>query len=109
MFFTPLLSQTDQVTHYNGTIREKPESEAEARAYLKSYETAPACTVSSVVITDLATGTQVDGVDIARQWFKPIPTEVRRLFTCLSRKHPTVDRLAAQNCARTHTHTLESS
>ncbi|EDQ92996.1 uncharacterized protein MONBRDRAFT_13421, partial [Monosiga brevicollis MX1] len=66
----------DQVTHYNGTIREKPESEAEARAYLKSYETAPACTVSSVVITDLATGTQVDGVDIARQWFKPIPTEI---------------------------------
>jgi hypothetical protein len=50
----------------------------QARAYLKSYETAPACTVSGVVVTDVATGRQVEGVDVARQWFKPIPEEVSK-------------------------------
>jgi septum formation protein len=64
------------VVHYDGQIREKPQSEEECRAYLKSYETAPAVTVSSVVVTHAATGTQREGVDVARQWFRPIPEEV---------------------------------
>ena len=66
----------DQVIAYRNTIREKPETEAQCREYLASYESEPACTVTAVVVTNAQTGEQVSGVDIARQWFKPIPGDV---------------------------------
>lgn len=67
---------TDQVVHYNGRIREKPETPEMCRAYLKSYETEPACTVCGVVVTHMGTGRQATGVDVARQHFRPIPDDV---------------------------------
>ncbi len=60
---------------YQGRIREKPESEEECRRYLKSYETEPACTVTAVVVTNTASGKQVSGVDVAKQWFHAIPDD----------------------------------
>ena len=48
---------------------------------MHSYAKAPACTVSGLVVTDVQTGKQVSGVDVAKQWFKPIPEEVRRSST----------------------------
>lgn len=41
-----LLITSDQVVVHGGKIREKPESPEEARAYLQSYTTEAACTVS---------------------------------------------------------------
>ncbi len=55
----PMPACADQVVAYDGRIREKPESPDVCRAYLRSYETAPACTVTSVVVTNTATGKQV--------------------------------------------------
>lgn len=43
---------------------------------MKSYETSPAVTVSGVVVTNVRTGCQHVGVDVAKQWFKPIPEHV---------------------------------
>ncbi len=98
----------DQVVAFRGQIREKPECEAECRMYLKSYEDEPACTVTAVVITNTATGKQVSGVDIAKQWFLPIPDDIvsRVLskgdimycsggfmvcFVCVCALHPQID------------------
>lgn len=66
----------DQVVVHEGRIREKPASEADCRAYLKSYEIQPAQTVTSVVVTNTATGKQVIATDIATQHFYPIPDHV---------------------------------
>lgn len=62
--------------HYDGRIREKPATPEECRSYLRSYETAPAVTVTAVVVTHTLTGASVEGVDVAKQWFKPIPEAV---------------------------------
>jgi hypothetical protein len=35
-----------------------------------------------LVVTDVQSGKQVTGVDVARQWFKPIPDEVGLLRQC---------------------------
>jgi predicted house-cleaning NTP pyrophosphatase (Maf/HAM1 superfamily) len=61
-----LLHNLDQVVHYNNKIREKPETAEECRAYLKSYESGPACTVAGVVVTNTKTGKQASGFDIAK-------------------------------------------
>ena len=66
----------DQVVSYRGIIREKPSSEFECREYLRSYEHEPACTVTSVVVTNTALQTQFEGTSIARQWFHPIPDQI---------------------------------
>ena len=73
----PLLAPLlDQVIEFQGSIREKPDSEDECRAYLASYASHPATTVTSVVVTHTATRKQVHATDIASQAFLPIPREV---------------------------------
>lgn len=71
-----ILITADQVVVCNGELREKPESEEQARAYLKSYDRYPAQTNSAVVVTNTETGKQADGVDIAKTFFKPLPDDV---------------------------------
>lgn len=63
------LITSDQVVVYQGEIREKPENEIEARAFLESYDGSFAETVTSVVVTDLVTGKRAEGVDIAKVYF----------------------------------------
>ncbi|EGD74312.1 hypothetical protein PTSG_12428 [Salpingoeca rosetta] len=70
------LITSDQVVHYKGTIREKPETPEMCKEYLRSYETVPATTVTAVVVTNVATGERFQQVDIASQQFKPIPEAV---------------------------------
>jgi septum formation protein len=43
---------------------------------LKSYASGPAHTVSAVVVTNMKTGQEYSGVDLAQQWFRPIPDSV---------------------------------
>jgi len=71
-----LLVTSDQVVTYQNVIREKPETDEEAREFLRSYAQNPAETVTSVAVTNTATGKQVTGTDIATIYFKPIPDEV---------------------------------
>ena len=71
-----LLITGDQVVEYNGQLREKPESEAEAREFLASYRTGPAQTNSAVVVTNMETGIRASGIDIAMTHFKYLPDEV---------------------------------
>lgn len=66
-----ILITSDQVVVYKGKIREKPENEKEVKEFLESYNFFPAETVTSVVVTNLKTGKQVEEVDIARVYFNP--------------------------------------
>ena len=72
-----LLITCDQVVVHEGAIREKPESEAEARAFVRSYGASPATTVGAVLVTDLATGERFGPiVDRCVVHFDPIPDDV---------------------------------
>lgn len=69
---------TDQVAVCDSQIREKPESEAEARAFIHSYsvESKPAETFSGVVVVHVASGRREEGVFRNKIWFNRIPNEV---------------------------------
>ena len=71
-----LLVTCDQVVCYNGNVREKPESHDQCREYLSSYSSSPAETHSAVVVVNLKSGKRVQGVDVARQYFKHIPDHI---------------------------------
>lgn len=71
-----LLITSDQIVVCNNQLREKPESEDQAREYLKSYAHFPAQTNTAVVVTNTATGAQAEGLDIAKVFFNPIPDKV---------------------------------
>lgn len=66
-----ILITSDQVVVWQGKIREKPESEKEAREFLEGYNVHPAETVGAVVVTNLETGKQAAGVDTATVHFSP--------------------------------------
>ena len=72
-----LLITGDQVVVADGgRILEKPEDEAEARAFIDSYGRDPPRTVGSLVVTDAASGQQWSAVDEACVHFSPIPDDV---------------------------------
>ncbi|KAJ3326950.1 hypothetical protein HDU76_012487, partial [Blyttiomyces sp. JEL0837] len=66
----------DQVAVWKGIIREKPVSAEQAREYLKTYADAPAETVGGIVVINAVTGKRVEGIDVAKQHFHPIPDSV---------------------------------
>ncbi|KAH0759268.1 hypothetical protein KY290_022761 [Solanum tuberosum] len=71
-----LLITCDQVVVYEGVVREKPSSEAEARQFMKDYANGHAATVSSVLVTNLATGSRRGEWDKVEIYFHDIPDEV---------------------------------
>eukprot|EP00762_Andalucia_godoyi_P000661 ANDGO_05346.mRNA.1 Maf-like protein DDB_G0281937 len=72
-----LLITADQVVFCNSEIREKPEDEATARRFLRSYANgAPASTVSALVVSHPASGIQEKDVHISTIHFEPFGTEV---------------------------------
>ena len=68
----------DQVVVFNGSVREKPTSEAQAREHLLSYGSTgfPAECVNGVVVCAVATGERFEAVTVAKQWFKRVPVHV---------------------------------
>ena len=71
-----LLITCDQVVVFDGKIREKPESEEEARMFMRSYkENSPCSTVGSIRVTDVATGVSASSVDVCTIHFKEISEE----------------------------------
>lgn len=71
-----LMITGDSVVTHKGRILEKPATEEEAREFLESYATAPATTVSSIVVTDLVSGLRWDGVAEAEVHFRRLPDDV---------------------------------
>lgn len=70
-----ILVTSDQVVVWQGEIREKPESEKEAREFLLGYNLYPAKTVTAVIVTNTETGKQVEAIDIAKIHFNPFTEE----------------------------------
>ncbi len=84
-----ILITSDQVVVCNGEVREKPESEEQAREYLKSYAKYPIETVTAVFAINTKTGKRAEGVDVVSLHFAPIPEDVIEklissgdIFTC---------------------------
>lgn len=71
-----LLVCGDSVVAHKGLILEKPRDEDEARGFLNSYATAPATTVSSIVVIDVESRLQWSGVDEAEVYFRKLPEDV---------------------------------
>ena len=69
------LVTSDQVVVHDGAIREKPEDEAEARAFIASYGVTPPSTVGAIVVTDVRTGARFAGGDRSTIVFAPVPGE----------------------------------
>lgn len=71
-----ILITSDQVVVCGEQLREKPDSEKQARLYLESYARGlHAQTNTAVVVTNTATGKSVEGIDISRTFFKPFENE----------------------------------
>eukprot|EP01119_Soliformovum_irregulare_P000086 TRINITY_DN10066_c0_g1_i1.p1 TRINITY_DN10066_c0_g1~~TRINITY_DN10066_c0_g1_i1.p1 ORF type:complete len:191 (+),score=40.07 TRINITY_DN10066_c0_g1_i1:24-596(+) len=68
-----ILITSDQVISCNGEVREKPSSPEECKKFLASYAQHPAECITAVVVTNTQTKESVEGVSIAKQYFKPIP------------------------------------
>ncbi|KAL9247452.1 hypothetical protein vseg_020884 [Gypsophila vaccaria] len=71
-----LLISADTVVVYEGTVREKPSSEEEARQFMKDYSGKKASTVSSVLVTNLQTGFRKGEWDKVEILFDEITEEV---------------------------------
>lgn len=71
-----ILLTADQIVLYDNTILEKPKDLVEARKFIEGYGILPCKTVGSIVLTDLQTNKQVEGVDICTIYFDPIPNEI---------------------------------
>lgn len=72
-----LLVCMDQVVACDGSVREKPENEAEAKAFLESYRQGKgASCINGMVVHNVVTGRRVTAVDIATAFWKPFPDSV---------------------------------
>ena len=71
-----ILITADQVVAWKDEIREKPESEEEAREFLRTYHEAPAECVNGIAVTNTATGKRVTAVDVSKVFFRRIPEDV---------------------------------
>lgn len=72
-----ILVTADQVSIFDGELREKPVSKDEARKYLKSYTSDKSAeTISAVVVVNTQNGNRCDGVDIAKTYFKQMPDDI---------------------------------
>ncbi|GER48032.1 maf-like protein [Striga asiatica] len=71
-----LLITADTVVVYQGTIREKPSTKAEAQQFIRDYSGGSAQVVGSVLVTNLVTGCRKGGWESAEVYFLDIPDEV---------------------------------
>lgn len=76
-----LLVCLDQVICCEDEVREKPESEAQAREFLESYRNGKgAKAVNGIVVHNTRTGRRVTGTDCATMHWKPFPDSVIEHF-----------------------------
>lgn len=68
-----VLVTCDQVLGFDGQIREKPVNEQQAREFLSSYDLEhPVVTYSAIVAYNPVLKRKVHGLDIARQYLRPL-------------------------------------
>lgn len=65
-----LLITTDGVVVCEGEIREKPNTQDEAKVFLSDYRQHPAIAITAVVVTNTKTGKQASGVDSSTVFFR---------------------------------------
>ena len=70
-----ILITCDQVVVCNGALREKPATAEQARHWIAGYAASPAQTNSAVVVHNVAAGRRVEGLDIARVYFRALPPD----------------------------------
>ena len=76
-----LIITSDIVVICKGKLYEKPESEKEAREFLKQYNDGLVPeTVCAVVVTNTKTGEKFEGVDTAKVFFKPFTDSMVETF-----------------------------
>ena len=74
-----LLICMDQVVRCDGEIREKPESDTQARTFLASYSAGlPAECVNGIVVHNLKTGARYGANELASVRFMPLPEQTIR-------------------------------
>lgn len=71
-----ILITSDQVVVFDGQLREKPETEIQARKYLTSYSGKWLQANTAVVVTNTETGKQAEALDIAKAYINSIPQAV---------------------------------
>ena len=71
-----LLVCGDSVVTHKSAILGKPKSKEHARSIMRSYATAPATTVSSIVVVNMNTKMFWAGVDEAEVYFRPLPEKL---------------------------------
>jgi septum formation protein len=76
-----MLITADQVVVCDGELHEKPVTEEDVKKVFAKYNAGhPAETVSAIVVTNTENGKYLDGVDIAKVFFKPVPDEIISQF-----------------------------
>ena len=77
-----IILTADQITLYGGTVREKPENDEEAFAFLTSYSDDKVSTVSAIVITHWPSLKQESDIDVAEIFWKAIDEDcVKRIVS----------------------------
>ena len=71
-----ILLTADQVVCHKGEILEKPSTPEEATNNIRSFGFAPCSTVGSILLTNTATGKQVEEIDVSNIYFSQIPEEI---------------------------------
>ena len=71
-----ILITSDSIVLFDGHVREKPETEEQAREFLRSYSTMPVEVVTTVLVTNTKTDKSVQGIETAFVYFHKIPDEV---------------------------------
>ena len=71
-----ILITSDIIAVFNGQIREKPINRKEAFDFLKSYSNNEVTTISSIFVTNLKTGKQIDRTIIGKVKWNEISDEI---------------------------------
>ena len=71
-----ILITSDIIAVFNGQVREKPNNRKEAFDFLKSYSNNEVTTVSSIFVTNLKTGKQIDRTIIGKVKWNEISDEI---------------------------------
>lgn len=70
-----VLITCDTVVIYNGILREKPETERQARDFLSSYGDKPIEVICGLYVTNTATGKSAGEIDSAKVYFHKLSPE----------------------------------
>tara|TARA_E500000178_G_C17034957_1_gene762869 strand:- start:2331 stop:2936 length:606 start_codon:yes stop_codon:yes gene_type:complete len=71
-----ILITSDQIAIFNNQVREKPINKDQAFNFLKSYSNNEVTTVSSIFVTNLNTGKQIDKTIVGKVKWKKISDEI---------------------------------